>query len=270
MRNHPVVFMFAIAGAVACGGPAGNDFTDPAGGSGTGTGGKGGGAATGGKGGAGGTSGSSSGGKGGTSGTSGSSSGTSSTTGGSSGTGGDTGGSGGTAGDAMGGTSSETGGTAGTAGTGAGGSAGTGGTVETGGSAGDAMGGTGTGGTTETGGAGGTMAGTGGTTGSPDCEKLTQAYATALEEAKACNANSGKDQCTEQFASNLSCGCPVFVNPENKDAIAELQRLQKEGAKCMTVCPAIACVEPGSGVCEPADGTANENGLCTTSFGLPQ
>lgn len=248
----------AIVGAFACGGASQTDFGDPIGGSGHGGAGPGTGGSTGGSS-DGGTSGSSRGGSGAT----------------------DTGGSanGGTAGDvvAAGGTAGDLVGTGGTAGDlmAAGGMAGE--PTGTGGTAGDSTGTGGTdpgaGGSANAGGSGGMAAGgsagkpsTGGSAGMPSCVDLAQQYAEALQAARVCNSNSGKDQCTELVPGSATCGCDVYVNPANMEAVAELTRLRKQGLRCMTVCPAIACVAPEGATCvQDLDG-AEGHGHCTTAL----
>ncbi|HSU42386.1 MAG TPA: hypothetical protein VLJ38_22545 [Polyangiaceae bacterium] len=226
------VVLFAIAGAQACGGVAENDFSTPAGGkSAGGTGATGGaGSGRGGSGAATSSGGSkSSGGSSGSSGTGGSATGGSDSAGGTSGTGG----------DAAGGAS----GSAATGGTGAdttGGSAGmTGGTGGTGGSAGSGM--------------------------NPDCAALEMDYSMTLQQAQACNPDSGKDQCTAMEKNDLTCpNCSVYVNPDNKAPIMHLAELrQQAGNHCVTPCPAIACVMPGSSTCAPVAGSRSA-GRCTS------
>jgi hypothetical protein len=246
MPNRTLWFtLLGIAGALACGGPSKDNFNDPTGASGE--------AATGGSSsGKGGTTTGGASGKGGTGGSgTGGTSGSSSTTGGTGGAGGSGGSTGGT--NAMGGSGSETGGTGGSAG---------GSGTETGGGAGmRAMGGTGS----ETGGAGGRggmMAGNGGSAGKPmdpNCEELTKSYAEALATARTCNADSGKDQCTHVVSSSPTCGCPVVVNPDNEEAIGELERISKAAAGCDIVCTDVLCVEPEGGACVAE---SNDGGLC--------
>ncbi len=272
MPNRSGLFiLFGISGLVACGGPSEDNFSDPAGasgkamagGSGSGKGGSGG--KDGGSG-AGGTSGSSTGGTGG-----GSSGGTGGSTGGAGGSTGGTGGSTGGAGGSTGGTGAETGGTGasdtgGTTGTG-GSTGGTGG--ETGGTG--ALGGMGAMAGSGTGGDGGTRAGSGGSGGSggnAKCVEHARAYAEALEAARVCNADSGKDQCTKQVPSDLECGCSVFVNPDNEEAVAELERLLKEiPDECVAVCPAVFCLDPETASCVAGSGPNSDNGTCGPTLG---
>lgn len=267
MKNRAgLCVVWAIAGVVACGGASETNFGDPVAGSGTGgtSGGNGSGATVGGS--EGGTGGSAS------SGTSGSATGGTGAT--------DVGGSanGGSAGDVV-----ATGGTAGDLAEGgmagdlmaAGGTAGD--APATGGSAGDGMatGGTdpGAGGSVNAGGSAGTGSGgtagkpgAGGSAGTPNCPELTQQYAETLHVARACNASSGKDQCTELVPGSLTCGCDVFVNAANEEAIAELQRLRKQGLRCMAICPAIACAAPEGGTCMQDPDGAKGQGSCVTAL----
>jgi hypothetical protein len=105
--------------------------------------------------------------------------------------------------------------------------------------------------------------GTGGTAGMPNCDELTQQYVETLAAARVCNSDSGKEQCTKLVPGSLSCGCDVYVNAANTEAIAELARLRKVGLACSTVCPAIACIAPVGGVCaQSIDG-------CTTGVATP-
>ena len=247
MRNRTLVAaLLATLGVFACGAPASNEFFAPTGASGKtaagGASGSAGSKSTGGSAGAGGSK--STGGSAGSSGTAGTTG-----SGGDTGTGG-TGGSSGTAGDGVGGTGD----------TGAGGTAGSGGT------GGDAVGGTGTGGTV------GGSAGAGGSAGStmqPDCAALQKAYDAALAAAQVCNADSGKDQCTHTVKGSLTCGCNVFVNPDNETAIKELEKLTMDAAShCAVACPAIACVVPDSATCLPGDG-GSKTGQCGTAVATP-
>ncbi|HEV8549755.1 MAG TPA: hypothetical protein VGQ57_12020 [Polyangiaceae bacterium] len=250
--------LVAIAGAAACGSPSTNDFSGPTGQSGHATGGASGTEPTGGGPGAGGSS---QGGDGAST-TGGSATGGSST--GGTGTGGDSQGLGGVAGDLMasGGTSGDTA----TGGTDTGGTGtDTGGTGMTTGGTGTDTGGTGT----TTGGSAG-MPPMGGAAGmGPSCEELAMQYTDALKAAQVCNPNSGKDQCSSKEYSDLTCGCPVSVNPDNADAVAELEQLRKDGVRCRMACPAIACVAPGDGTCTRDMGGTREMGHCTNTPALP-
>jgi hypothetical protein len=253
LKQTALCVLLGVAGALpACGSASDNDFSGPAA------------AGSAMKGGSSGSSGSTA--SGGSSGNSGATGkgGTSSSMGGSGGSGGGTGGTGGSdvGGTGMGGSATQ-GGSSGDAATGGTGMA-TGGTDPGVGGTDPGVGGTdpGMGGTgMMTGGAGGMggKGGNGGSAGTANCDELTMQYADALAAARACNAESGKDQCTDTMPGSLTCGCDVFVNPDNEEAVAELRRLRKAGASCSMVCPAIACINPGPAECG-ADRASD--GLC--------
>lgn len=245
-RTGLCLLLGVIGAAPACGSPSDNDFSGPAlGGSRTmgGAGGSAGSTATGG------TSGDS-----GTAGQGGSSSGAGGfATGGSDVGGTGTGGSateGGSSGDAaMGGTGMAAGSV----------DPGTGGEDPGSGGAEPVTGGTGGMPAAGMGGKGGGKGGRGGAGGQTNCGELAQQYAGALAAARACNAKSGKEQCTELATSSLTCGCDVPVNPDKTEAIAELTRLRKAGAGCSMACPAIACLPPEGAECAP---DVESPGLC--------
>ncbi|HTQ03865.1 MAG TPA: hypothetical protein VMI54_08405, partial [Polyangiaceae bacterium] len=184
-----------------------------------------------------------------------------------------TGGSSGTS--AAGGTDAS-GGSGATAGTdaagGSGATAGTdaaGGSMSVGGSGGTGMT-TGGGAGMPSGGAGGSQSGAGGSAGMSNCDALETDYSNTLEQAEACNPNSGKDQCTQMEKSDLVCGgCSVYVNPDNTDAVAHLDELRQEvGTNCVHPCPAIACVVP-SATCMPVSGSKN-TGRCSSALATTQ
>lgn len=104
------------------------------------------------------------------------------------------------------------------------------------------------------GGSGGGSGGSGGTMGM-SCSELAKAYAVALAEAKLCNSLINSLQCTQMVDDVLDCPCSTFVNPANTEAMQKLGSLKAEwGAKqCMEgrACPAIACVAPQGGGCQP-------------------
>jgi hypothetical protein len=128
---------------------------------------------------------------------------------------------------------------------------GTGGQNGSGGRAGSTGGVTGaTGGTSGgTGGAAGGNHGSGGG-GGESCSQLQNEYAAALPQARSCSPNSGGTQCAQQAPSTLGCSCQTSVNDKN-----QLDQIQTRWtvAGCQTVCPAIACIAPRSGICLPAD-----------------
>ncbi|HEY6478098.1 MAG TPA: hypothetical protein VI456_16085 [Polyangia bacterium] len=172
--------------------------------------------------------------------------------------------------------------------TGAGGSAtgGGGGVTSTGGAGagGNATGagGSGTGGRKGTGGdgaLGGTIGtgggkGQGGQAGAASCDALAADYSNALTAAKGCTPGAAS-QCQQLVDTSLSCpGCKTYVND-----VTMLNAIDDEwtAAGCASmphgVCPAIACIAPGQGVCTsnptgsgPGTGSA---GTCSSNLVTP-
>ena len=103
-----------------------------------------------------------------------------------------------------------------------------------------------------------------------DCDSLAFDYGEQLELAKACNPSVDDVVCTETVISALACGCPTWVNPSNGAAITALDQIQKQwngmGCGAAILCPAIACLEPASALCEPS----GDYGICTDQSGAIQ
>ena len=116
----------------------------------------------------------------------------------------------------------------------------------------------GTGGQTGTGGgnATGGNKGTGGG-GGQSCGQLQDEYAAALPAARACSPNSGGGQCDQQAPETLGCTCQTSVN--DKSTLDQIQA-RWTAAGCQTVCSAIACITPRSGLCRAGDAGG---GTCT-------
>lgn len=96
-----------------------------------------------------------------------------------------------------------------------------------------------------------------------DCNSLAFDYGEQLAQAKACDPSVDDVVCTATVTSALACGCPTSVNPDNMAAIAALEQIQKQwngmGCGAAILCPAIACIAPESGLCEPL----GDYGTCT-------
>jgi hypothetical protein len=112
-----------------------------------------------------------------------------------------------------------------------------------------------------TGGAGGT-GGTGGQGGGSSCDKIQAQYNVALTAARACSPDA-TNQCQKSVTSALGCsGCPTFVNDDSN-----LGQFSDQWSKANcdqgVVCPAIACLQPKSGVCKASDAGGT---LCVDSF----
>ncbi len=159
-----------------------------------------------------------------------------------------------------------TGGSAGDAGA----AGGTGGAM--GGAAGKSTGGAGgtsggAGGTTATTGSGGTAgSGTGGTAGGSvdagnPCANLEADYRAALIEAKTCNPRAAALQCQTLVNTSVSCpGCTTHV--ENAAQLQEIEKKWVASGCKRGICPAIACINPGFGVCSESGGSG---GRCIDS-----
>jgi hypothetical protein len=139
----------------------------------------------------------------------------------------------------------------------------------TGGTGGDGTGGVPTGGTGGAmGGTGGAMGGTGGSVtpdaGAPDagttdaanmcqaCAAFATEYANGIRKEQACNP-AVPNQCLKQTPGQLTCGCPVWVTTT---VLSDDVRMRYQAAGCLKcfgliACPAIACVNPGTGACVP-------------------
>jgi len=143
-------------------------------------------------------------------------------------------------------------------------SGGTGG-MSTGGS--PASGGTGgmsTGGSPASGGTGGGLAGLGGSGGEPNCDALAEQYQKALQAAQVCSPEIDRPQCTVQVQSSVPCGCPVWANVDNEEELAALERLAQQAERCIMICPAVLCVEPGSGICSSSG--SGDAGHCESAI----
>jgi hypothetical protein len=135
-------------------------------------------------------------------------------------------------------------GAAGAAGTtGGAGQAGTGGSGGRGGT-------TGTGGTTGSAGTGGAT-GSGGTGGGKTCTQLESDYTAALATAKMCHATM-TNQCQILVSISLACPtCKAHVNDDTQLAAIQASYDQAGCSAMNHICPAIACINPGSGACVP-------------------
>jgi hypothetical protein len=158
------------------------------------------------------------------------------------------------------------GGQAGTTATGAGGQAGTP-AAGSGGQAGTSVTGVGgEGGDRPTGGTGGGSAGRGGSVGhggsgghsadaGESCAQIETDYGNALNSAAECTPGA-TGQCAHLIDISLSCqGCKRYVNDVTElDALTAMWNAQDCGAT-PHVCPAIACVNPGTPTCAAASST---------------
>jgi hypothetical protein len=94
-------------------------------------------------------------------------------------------------------------------------------------------------------------AGSGGAGGGKTCTQLENDYSAAFLTARSCSLTA-KDQCQILVSTSLACPtCKTHVNDDT--ALAAIKAsYDQAGCSAMThVCPAIACVNPGSGTCVP-------------------
>jgi hypothetical protein len=80
------------------------------------------------------------------------------------------------------------------------------------------------------------------------CDQYAADYRKALAKAQSCSTLT-KEQCGIQAASNLFCGCPLWVTSSTElDMIREMS--EKTGcSKCRRVCPGLLCRELKAGTC---------------------
>jgi hypothetical protein len=97
------------------------------------------------------------------------------------------------------------------------------------------------------------------------CQQLISDYEAALVEAKRCNPALNSLQCEATAPTSLPCGgCVTHVH--DASMLTDI-RSKWQAAGCKSgLCPAIACIQPGSGSCMLVDGGA---GVCS-STGLLQ
>jgi len=89
------------------------------------------------------------------------------------------------------------------------------------------------------------------------CDTIEDEYEGLRDAAKRCNPDIDVEQCTQSLSIGLACSCPSFVNPENADAIAELESATAEyqGSDCSNGIVCGMCAVPVRGACSAA-------GLC--------
>jgi hypothetical protein len=97
------------------------------------------------------------------------------------------------------------------------------------------------------------------------CDAIKAALAVQVELAKVCQPQSSSKQCTRTISQDqLPCGCPVFVNPGNGDAIKQIDELlstwRRKGCGAGIDCK--SCATPSSGSCEATPAGSKVPGLC--------
>jgi hypothetical protein len=143
------------------------------------------------------------------------------------------------------------------------------GNPDAGGTGGSGPGTGGHGGVSGTGGSGtggSATGGAGGAGGGPSCGDLAAAYAAALPAAQSCDV-SATGQCLQLVSGSLSpCAVNCYLTFVNDATALNAIRAAWQQAGCANVdvlCPAIACIQPSTGVCAPADGGG---GVCTAAL----
>lgn len=101
--------------------------------------------------------------------------------------------------------------------------------------------------------------------GGASCDAIKAALAVQVELAKVCQPQSSSKQCTRTIAQDqLPCGCPVFVNVSNGDAIKQIDELlstwRRKGCGATIDCK--SCATPSSGSCEATPAGSKVPGLC--------
>ena len=98
------------------------------------------------------------------------------------------------------------------------------------------------------------------------CDVIAGEYRKALEAARVCESLAPVAQCNVVVASGLICGCPTFVNENQREALDQLNVLGDEW-NALGCDPGIGCVPcpppPSGGRCEP---DAGETDLCVDVF----
>lgn len=81
------------------------------------------------------------------------------------------------------------------------------------------------------------------------CDAIADRYQKALAGAKGCRtASSG--QCAVSVASDLACGCNIWVNTDSTLKPIAKEWEENNCGKCKRLCPLIACKNLTTGVCQ--------------------
>jgi hypothetical protein len=97
------------------------------------------------------------------------------------------------------------------------------------------------------------------------CQDLNDEYVGALEDAKKCAYGTQPDPCTEKVKGDLECQCPMYINPGNTEAVANLTQIEASWTANGCV-PSMACfcADPTYGACYPGS-AGPQNGSCADS-----
>jgi hypothetical protein len=85
----------------------------------------------------------------------------------------------------------------------------------------------------------------------PTCDDFRASYGGYLESAKECDPRLSREQCTGTLGEGLTCGCEVFVNPDNVDVLSAARETQAAyaAAKCGLGVVCGACAQSIRGYC---------------------
>jgi hypothetical protein len=94
------------------------------------------------------------------------------------------------------------------------------------------------------------------------CDALNQAYVAAVKAAKVCSPILPVVQCQVKVASALHCGCPTYVEQGNSQAIAALQKAEKDfkALGCVPYQCGMPCPPAKPDNCQPDPGVTS--GTC--------
>jgi hypothetical protein len=101
------------------------------------------------------------------------------------------------------------------------------------------------------------------------CDQLMKAYVQAIDDAKRCDDATAPTACSVLFDDALICGCPTYVNAEQKVAIDKLRQLSKSfrdaGCSKDLQCPAVTCKVANGAKCLaiPTPGQPASSARCT-------
>lgn len=103
------------------------------------------------------------------------------------------------------------------------------------------------------------------------CNEIANEYDMQLELVRICNPLVNALQCTKLHYRALRCpGCGSYVNPANASALARLGELEQawKTQRCGEgiMCPAIDCMDPRGGSCEPTPAGSKVPGLCKNQY----
>lgn len=103
------------------------------------------------------------------------------------------------------------------------------------------------------------------------CDEIANEYDAELQLVRICNPLVNALQCTKLHYRALRCpGCGSYVNPANASALARLAELERvwKAQRCGEgiMCPAIDCMDPRSGSCEPTPPGSKAPGLCQNQY----